>query len=56
MGELRGANYGPLTTAQSAQVWAAKIFPIFAQEQVAKKYGWDDVFAGKPVGAPWPIL
>lgn len=56
MGELRGTNYGPLTTAQSAQVWAAKIFPIFAQEQVAKKYGWDDVFAGKPVGAPWPIL
>ena len=20
---------------------------------MAKKYGWDDVYAGKPVGAPW---
>jgi len=26
---------------------------LSAQEQVAKKYGWDDVYAGKPVGAPW---
>ena len=26
------------------------------QEAVAKKYGWDDVFAGRPVGAAWTIL
>lgn len=28
--------------------------PTCAQETVAKKYGWDDVFAGKPVGVSWP--
>ena len=30
-------------------------FPISGQEAVAKKYGWDDVFAGKPVGASWQV-